>query len=247
MAPLLRALDASYGDGFEIGGHSHGWGQLVYAASGMIRLTAAGQAWLIPPSRAVWLPPRAPHCLRMRGATRLRTIYIPPEHCGALPVAPLGLMVSPLLRELILELTRTGAVAADDAARRTIGMAMLVVLAGAGTLKLAVTLPVDRRARRMADAILESPGDTAPLEEIAALCGASLRTMQRVFMRETGMPVSEWRQVARLMAAAVRLLDGASVTDAALEAGYSGVSAFIHAFRLRLGQTPSRFRSGAAE
>jgi AraC-like DNA-binding protein len=60
------------------------------------------------------------------------------------------------------------------------------------------------------------------------------------------MPLSEWRQIARLMAAAALLLDGRSVTEAALEAGYAGVSAFIHAFRGKVGQTPAGFRLAAS-
>jgi AraC-like DNA-binding protein len=72
-----------------------------------------------------------------------------------------------------------------------------------------------------------------------------LRTLQRRFLAETGMTLSEWRQLARLMVGAALLLDGKSVTEAALEAGYSGVSAFIHAFRGKLGQTPSGFRAAA--
>ena len=62
-------------------------------------------------------------------------------------------------------------------------------------------------------------------------------------MAETGVALSEWRKTARLMAAAASLLEGVSVTSAALEAGYSGTSAFITAFRLRFGQTPGAFQA----
>jgi AraC-like DNA-binding protein len=179
----------------------------------------------------------------MRGTTRLRTLYIPPLHCAALAPAPRGIMVSPLLRELLLELVRIGHIDANDRAPRAIAEAMLVMLARAEQLPLALTLPTDRRAARVAGAILADPGKTLSLNDIAASCGASLRTVQRRFLAETGMPLSEWRQLARLMLGAALLLDGRSVTDAALEAGYAGVSAFIHAFRGKLGQTPSAFRA----
>jgi AraC-like DNA-binding protein len=155
---------------------------------------------------------------------------------------PLGVMVSPLLRELIKALVRIGHIDAADRAHRAVGEAMLVMLARAERLPLALTLPTDRRAVRVAETILACPGSGEPLDAIAARCGAGLRTIQRRFLEETGMPLSEWRQLARLMAGAALLLDGKSVTDAALEAGYSGVSAFIHAFRSKVGQTPSGFR-----
>jgi AraC-like DNA-binding protein len=47
-----------------------------------------------------------------------------------------------------------------------------------------------------------------------------------------------------MIEAAARLLDGESVTNAALYAGYSGTSAFINAFKARCGETPGAFRSG---
>jgi len=245
MATFLRTLAARYDHGHEIGDHAHGWGQLIYASSGAIHVAAAGQAWLIPSARGVWLPPGTPHRLRMRGTTRLRTLYIPPARCAALAPRPLGLMVSPLLRELILELVRFGHIDADDRAHGAVAEAMLVMLGRAERLPLSLTLPTDRPAARVAEAILADPGNNQPLDDIAASFGASLRTLQRRFLAETGMTLSEWRQLARLMVGAALLLDGKSVTQAALEAGYSGVSAFIHAFRGKLGQTPSGFRAAA--
>jgi AraC-like DNA-binding protein len=246
MRTFIRTLAARYDHGHEIRDHDHGWGQLVHASSGAIHLTAAGQAWLIPSARAVWLPPGTPHRLRMRGTTRLRTLYIPPDQCAALAPVPLGIMVSPLLRELIMELVRLGHADADDHCHRAVGEAMIVTLARAERLPLALRLPIDRRALRVAEAILADPASNQPLDGVAASCGASLRTLQRRFLEETGMPLSAWRQLARLMVGATLLLDGKSVTEAALEAGYSGVSAFIHAFRGKVGQTPSGFRQAAA-
>ena len=245
METFLRTLGARYAHAHEIGDHHHGWGQLIYASAGAIHVTAAGRAWLIPPARAVWLPPGTPHRLRMRGATSLRTLYIPPDRCTGLPPAPLGIAVAPLLRELIQELVRIGHINAADPAHCALAQAMLVMLARAEHLALALTLPSDRRALRAAEAILADPASPQTLAAIAAGSGASLRTIQRKFLQETGMPLSAWRQLACLMQAASLLLDGHSVTDAALQAGYCGVSAFIHAFRSKLGQTPSAFRQAA--
>ena len=43
--------------------------------------------------------------------------------------------------------------------------------------------------------------------------------------------------------AVVSLSAGASVTEAGLEAGYRGASAFIAAFKRTFGTTPSRYRA----
>jgi AraC-like DNA-binding protein len=126
------------------------------------------------------------------------------------------------------------------------GDAFLGALAQAECLPLVLAMPIDRRAARVAEAILADIAVGSGLDALVAGSGASLRTIQRRFLEETGMALSEWRQQARLIAGAGLLLDGRSVTDAALEAGYSGVSAFTHAFRCRIGQTPSQFRAAAA-
>ena len=52
------------------------------------------------------------------------------------------------------------------------------------------------------------------------------------------MTVGLWRQNARRLESVGGLAEGKSVTDAALEAGYSSVSAYIAAFKQTFGCTP---------
>jgi AraC-like DNA-binding protein len=70
--------------------------------------------------------------------------------------------------------------------------------------------------------------------------GIARRTLERRFREETGMSFGMWRQKARLLDSIRLLADGTSVTDAALECGYSSVSAFIAAFKGTFGYTPGR-------
>jgi AraC-like DNA-binding protein len=59
------------------------------------------------------------------------------------------------------------------------------------------------------------------------------------------LQLSRWRQRARLIHAMQSLAAGESVTNAALEAGYSSTSAFISMFRKQLGTTPARYMTAA--
>ena len=115
-------------------------------------------------------------------------------------------------------------------------------IAEARTLPLQLPLPRDPRALRLAERLTVDPADPAGLAELARAAGASARTIQRLFLGETGLPFAQWRQRLRLLHGAAALGEGKSVTDAGLEAGYSGTSAFIAAFRKHFGVTPSRLR-----
>lgn len=101
--------------------------------------------------------------------------------------------------------------------------------------------PVDLRAKKLAKILSVESGDRRPLEDLCSECGASKRTMQRLFIEETGMSFTAWRQRLRLIGAMQRLATGESVTAAALDAGYNTLSAFIAMFRRQLGTTPTRY------
>jgi len=90
---------------------------------------------------------------------------------------------------------------------------------------------------------LAQPGAEASLAELARGSGASRRTLQRLFLAQTGLPLETWRGRARMQKAVVSLSAGASVTAAALDAGYQSPSAFIAAFKRIFGVTPARYRA----
>ena len=76
------------------------------------------------------------------------------------------------------------------------------------------------------------------VDELARKHGIARRTLERRFREETGMSFGMWRQKARLLDSIRLLAEGKSVTDAALDSGYSSVSAFIAAFKGTFGYTP---------
>jgi AraC-like DNA-binding protein len=87
----------------------------------------------------------------------------------------------------------------------------------------------------------DEPSDTSPVDTIARRAGASRRTLERIFRKETGMSLGEWRQQARLLHAMRLLARGEPVTSTALEVGYESISAFIAAFSRVVGTTPGRY------
>jgi AraC-like DNA-binding protein len=240
VAVAIRCLAATYYGGFHIKPHRHHWGQLIYAADGVMRVRSGGTMWIIPPARAVWVPAGAEHEIHGLGDFSMRTLYFPTGLVARLPGECCAIDVAPLLRELVLELVEQCPI--DEADEPAMRLAQVAVdrLAEARTLPLQLPLPRDPRALRLAEAMREVPSSQAGLAELARAAGASPRTIQRLFLAETGLPFGQWRQRLRLLHGATALGAGKSVTEAALEAGYAGTSAFIAAFRKHFGVTPSK-------
>jgi AraC-like DNA-binding protein/quercetin dioxygenase-like cupin family protein len=239
----VRGIAMTYRDGHVLDRHTHPWAQLVYAASGVMRVSTPEAAWLTPPTRAIWVPGGTPHEIEMRGTVAMRTLYLAPADPDARLVPCRAIEVAPLLRELILHIVRIGMLDGGHEGHARIEGLLVDLLAAAETAPLELPLPADSRARRVADRILAHPGADASLGALARDAGASLRTLQRLFQAETRLPLEAWRARARMQQAVVALSNGASVTETALEAGYQSASAFIAAFKRAFGVTPSRYRA----
>jgi AraC-like DNA-binding protein len=237
----VRSLACTYPDNFVIGGHAHRWSQLVHATSGMMEVRAGQLLWFVPPTRAIWIPAGVDHAIAMKGRVGLRTLYVAPSRGTVRAIG--ALEVAPLLRELVLHILAREMLAPGVPEQDRLAAVLVDLIAAARDLDLALPLPRDPRALRLARRLMDMPEEKAPLERLGPACGASLRTLQRLFADETGMPIERWRQKARMVRAAGVLGGGASVTEAALACGYDSLSAFVAAFRRQFGVTPGRFRA----
>jgi AraC-like DNA-binding protein len=237
----IAAMAKDFAHGHRIPVARHERGQLVYAVSGVMTVTTPHGTWVVPPQRAVWVPPRTDHESRMSGRVQMRTLYLRRDAARALPHRCGVMNVSPLLRELILAATEMP-LAYDERGRD--GRVMRLVLdelKAATDLPLYLPRPSDRRLARVCDAILRTPADPRPLSAWATAVGASTRTLARRFRQETGMSFATWRQQARLLESLRRLAAGEPVTKVALDCGYASASAFGAMFRRALGVAPTAY------
>lgn len=248
--------------------HHHPWGQLTFSASGVLRVTAGRTTCLVPPSRAVWIPPGLDHAITVVEDADMRTVYVwPGAHCAALgapgvpgPAAPTGdadwqrcrvLEVSDLLRVLVLELdTRPDGgpplPAAELERERLLSALVCDELRRAQPVRLGVDMPADKRLRALCEAVWAQPAGHDTLEDWARQVGASPRTLARLFRQELGSTFGQWRQqvlLAQALALAARRLPMAHI---AAELGYASPSAFSAMVRRAVGMPPSRFFSTAS-
>ncbi|MGP1345056.1 MAG: AraC family transcriptional regulator [Phycisphaerales bacterium] len=238
--PFVRSLAVRWPAGHRTHPHAHDWGQLVFAATGALAVDAARQRWVLPTHRCLWLPPGTIHDVQAIGETRLRTAYLSPPLAESLHPEVQVLDVSPLFRELLLEIARRNTLYESNELDRCLATLTLAQIEHLPRLALALPLPDDERARRIADRVCRAPGARASLAELARGTGASERTIERIFKAETALSFGRWRQQARLQHAMRILSQGRTVTQTAMDCGYASTSAFIAAFTSTYGITPGR-------
>ncbi|WP_207867294.1 helix-turn-helix transcriptional regulator [Pseudomonas sp. 58(2021)] len=233
----VSAYPRDYLDGAHQPLHLHREAQLLYAVSGVMRVVTAQGAWVIPPTRAVWIPPQIGHEIFMSGDVQMRSLFIAPELSPASLQHCCVLAVTPLLRELILRAVQ-GPPHADNP---LIQQLMLEELAGLENLPLHIPMPSDRRLQNICLALLREPDHPNTLEDWAQHVGASSRTLARLFQQQLKMNFNAWRQQLRLMEALPRLLAGDSVQSVARDLGYGSARAFSAMFRRLLGDNPREY------
>jgi AraC-like DNA-binding protein len=98
----------------------------------------------------------------------------------------------------------------------------------------------------MVDEALANPGEITSISAWAGNTPASRKTVERLFLEETGLLPSQWLRQARLIKAVAALAQGRSVSSVALDLGYATPSSFTYMFRQALGVPPSKFLCGGA-
>jgi AraC-like DNA-binding protein/quercetin dioxygenase-like cupin family protein len=230
--------------GRRFGWHQHERHQLAWAASGVLSVTTAEGVWVLPPTRALWIPAGTRHVTAASTAAIVRSLYVRAgagrarahERGRAWPTA--AIVVDDLLAALIGYLAR-----ADLAppARTRAEAVVLDVIVPAPAAAIRVPMPRDARATALARRLSADPADDRDLPAWGREVGASARTLSRLFLDETGLSFGRWRTQLRMRAALIHLAAGTPVGAVARRVGYRTPSAFVAAFRQTLGAPPGTF------
>jgi len=230
-----------YPAGYTTYRHWHKWNQLAYAASGAITVTTAQGVWVVRQQRVVWMPARVEHDIRATGSVSMRNTYIREGEFPWFPSNCCVVTVTPLLKELILRAAEFRHWYELNGHQERVMTLLLDEIRELRLMPLHLPEPRDSRLKTVADLIREDPGDRKTLEEWGREVGASSRTLSRLFLADTGMTFRHWQRQARLLNGLIRLAEGQSVTEVALELGYETSSSFIAMFRRALGVTPGQY------
>lgn len=222
--------------------HSHQRGQLIYPCNGRYcvhfeKKVLRGAAW-----QAIWIPPLVPHTIESIDALCIHNVYINTHIIKNLPKKTKSFKVSILLSELLNE----GVELAQQPNHMSEFERLTAVIAD--QIRLAppldnISLPLSThpKIKLITEQLLHNPNDKCCLNEWARLVHVSPRTLSRLFIKETGLSFSHWRQRLYVKKAITLLSQGQSVLRVSIELGYSNQSAFTQMFRRTTGCLPSDF------
>lgn len=244
IATSVQPLSRTYPRGHHTEPHDHEWGQVLYAMSGVMWVETPHEALVVPPQRAVWLPPGVMHGIRVVSDLQMRNIYLRPAIAVTLDTQVQVFEVGRLLRELILGLVAQADDSESDYYAALVRLALLE-LERARRSSLRIPLPddSDRRLLSVCRAVMAEPSLDIPFERHAENAGASTRTLARLFQGSLGMGFAEWRRQVQLATAAADIIQGVPVSTIARTLGYSP-SSFSDMFRRELGVAPSCYALG---
>jgi AraC-like DNA-binding protein/quercetin dioxygenase-like cupin family protein len=223
--------------------HTHADHQVAWAPSGVLMVRTDSSAWVLPPTRALWIPAGIRHETLSTSSATMQAVYVRPHLCPIAWTDCTPVAAGALLAGLIGYLAEPDL----DPAARARGEAVVVDLLRPVTMAtIDVTMPREERAREVAETLRDALGDNRTLEEFGRDIGASERTLARSFQADTGLSFGRWRTRLRLSAALADLAVGVPVSTVARAVGYESTSAFVAAFRRETGVTPAvYFRSAS--
>jgi AraC-like DNA-binding protein len=231
----------SYPKGHCIQPHWHSRAQFVYAIAGTMRVRTVRHAWIVPPSRALWMPAHTAHEIQMYGVVAMHSLYADNRVSVGMPADCVALEVTPLARELIV---RAAELPSDYDEGSDDGLLMSLLMAEIRRLPrsaLDLPLPASADLMQLCERILADLSTRQASVLDAGDMNTSARTLYRRFLRETGITFARWKQQARLLEAIRRLADGTPVTAVAIDLGYESPSAFSTMFRRAQGMAPRAF------
>jgi len=235
------AIGTDYPPSHLLSDHRHRRAQLLYAATGIMRVDTADASWTVPTHRAVLIPPNADHRVLIEGVST-RSLYIEPAAAPWFPNRCQVVDVSPLLRALLLAAVDLPAEYELHGRDGALIDLILHEIQSVTPLPLDLPMPARDDLRSLCHAFLTAPSIRSMPGEWAAALNVSTRTFNRVFRDQTGLTFQQWRQRACVLHAIRLLSAGVTVTQAGAALGYDTPAAFSVMFTRQIGLTPKSFQ-----
>lgn len=219
--------------------HQHKKGQLLFASQGCISFALDNSICILPPTKAVWIPPHTQHRAVMTNVVAYRALYFDSAIFDSQNDITM-IEVNALLKALIDKMALWPWDKPENDMKNTTTLFWEEFYA-AKRHSFQLPLPSNRRFIKFRQQVMQKSFLAPALTEVAYSIGASPKTVTRLFKAETGMSYQDWRQQWRLLKSIELLSREMQVSDVYHWLGFSSDSAFIAFFKKQTGQTPLNF------
>lgn len=225
--------------------HYHKKGQIVYVEQGFQYLTVNGKIYLVPQNHAAWIPSLAIHKTNTHSEKiKLMILFFEVDSSDIFYQDVHIFAVPPLLKEMIKYAEKWSKNEVEDPNETIFLHALLNELPQlvAESVQLEIRLPEDSRLKKAIDYLHEHYASNLKIEDLSEIAAISTRTLERIFKKETGLTLSKYQQILRIIKS-LELLSSKkwTISEIAFKVGYQSVQAYTNSFTSIMLYPPSDF------
>ncbi len=225
--------------------HKHQKAQLVYVESGFQYLTVNEKIYLLPQNHAAWIPSNALHNTHSHSEKiKLMVLLFDVKQQEPFYKHVTIFTVPPVLKEMIRYAEKWSKNTEENPNETVFLHALLNELPNfvAQSLQLHISLPKDVRLQKAIDYLHNHYTEEITIGELSDKAGLSLRTLERIFKKETNLTLSKYQQMLRIIKS-LELLSSRefTVSEIAFKVGYKSLQAFTNSFQSVMQYRPSEF------
>lgn len=225
--------------------HKHHKGQLVYVESGFQYITIGERIYLLPQNHAVWIPPHAIHKTNSHSEKiKLMIMFAEINQKDNFYHEVNVFSVPPVLKEMIKYAEKWSKLIAKDQNETLFLQALFNELPRfvEHSLKIHISLPKDRRLAKVIEYLHHHYQNEIKMEDLSDKALLSFRTLERIFKKETGLTLSKYQQMLRIIKSLELLSSGTlTISETAYEVGYKSVQAYTRSFQSVMLLRPTDF------
>ncbi|MCQ9633435.1 AraC family transcriptional regulator [Chryseobacterium sp. WG23] len=225
--------------------HQHQKGQLVYVESGFQYITIEERIYLLPQNHAVWIPPNTIHKTNSHSEKiNLMIMFAEVDKKDSFYHEVNVFSVPPVLKEMIRYVEKWSKLLSKDADETIFLKALFNELPHfvEHSLKLHICLPKDKRLTKVIKHLHHDYHKEIRIEDLGETALLSTRTLERIFKKETGLTLSKYQQMLRIIKSLELLSSGnLTISETAYEVGYKSVQAYTRSFQSVMQFRPTDF------
>lgn len=228
--------------------HSCLWGDFNFSFNGLLEFDINQKKFLSPPNYGIWIPPQTAHCSTALDdhITHYVCIRLHPVLCQRFARCCKTLSVEPFFRHTVAELLQQQKMNTAHPTSTPYYRHLLQVLLDQIYMAPAYDQYLPQSNHAILEPILKKLAEPKrfkqSLQQVLADFEISERQILRLSQQELQLPISEWRNRAKIVYAIAQIRQGMAIKQIGYQLGYQHSSSFIDFFKRYTGQTPAQMR-----